>query len=188
MSEDQTQNVSAVALGKRIKLLRGDKSQEEFAKTLGISRAALANYETGRTVPNPKIRHNIEALAGVSEGYLTHGVVESFTELTSALGFGTGDLEGLTPDEWALVRITRLCPDDVINEAISLLVSSFASDEQAKRMADDTALIDLTNLISVIDGVRYYRRGMTRTVFLNTIEELLRQKGVVADRNEGRKK
>ena len=40
------------AFGEKLRLLRGERSQEKFAGFLGITRAALANYETGRTCPH----------------------------------------------------------------------------------------------------------------------------------------
>lgn len=39
-------------LGDRIKIVRGEKTQKEFAALLGVSRDVLANWETGRARPS----------------------------------------------------------------------------------------------------------------------------------------
>lgn len=41
-------------------------SQDQAAKLLGISKATLANYEKGKTMPNTKIISKIENLYGLS--------------------------------------------------------------------------------------------------------------------------
>ena len=43
---------SAVIMGKRLKLLRGEKSQDAVAKAIGISRGALSFYENGERKPD----------------------------------------------------------------------------------------------------------------------------------------
>ena len=44
-------NVDLKAVGLRIRQLRGQTSQEEFAKGLGISQAQLSKYELGQSAP-----------------------------------------------------------------------------------------------------------------------------------------
>jgi transcriptional regulator with XRE-family HTH domain len=39
------------AIGKRIKEIRGDLSQEEFARSLGASKTSIGNYESARQAP-----------------------------------------------------------------------------------------------------------------------------------------
>jgi len=46
-------------IGNRIRELRGDKSQDELAKGLGISKSALAMYERGERVPRDEIKIRI---------------------------------------------------------------------------------------------------------------------------------
>ena len=46
-----------------IRMLRGNLSQAEFAKKVGISQSAIANYELGR-FPKPEILDKIAAAAG----------------------------------------------------------------------------------------------------------------------------
>ena len=42
-------------LGKRIRMARGPKSQEDFAKTLGISKGSLGFYERDENLPNSDV-------------------------------------------------------------------------------------------------------------------------------------
>jgi transcriptional regulator with XRE-family HTH domain len=44
-------NVDLKAVGLRIRQLRGQTNQEEFAKGLGISQAQLSKYELGQSAP-----------------------------------------------------------------------------------------------------------------------------------------
>lgn len=46
-------------IGKRLRQLRGKKSQAEVANSLEISRSALAMYEQGRRVPRDEIKLKI---------------------------------------------------------------------------------------------------------------------------------
>jgi transcriptional regulator with XRE-family HTH domain len=43
--------VDLVGIGRRIRELRGQVTQEELARTLGISQAQLSKYEAGQTAP-----------------------------------------------------------------------------------------------------------------------------------------
>ena len=45
-----------VALGNRIRALRGTKKPEEVANAVGISISALSMYETGHRVPRDNIK------------------------------------------------------------------------------------------------------------------------------------
>lgn len=44
-------DVDLAGIGRRIRELRGQLTQEEFARTLGISQAQLSKYEAGQTAP-----------------------------------------------------------------------------------------------------------------------------------------
>ena len=45
----------SATLGDRLKALRGDLKQEDFAKAIAINRDSLRAYETGRSLPNAKV-------------------------------------------------------------------------------------------------------------------------------------
>lgn len=54
----------------RLKTLRGDKSQDEVAKGIGISRGALSYYESGERKPDINILYSLSKYYGVSADYL----------------------------------------------------------------------------------------------------------------------
>lgn len=86
------------SVGQRIRALRlaNNLTQEEFAAKLGVSRSAIAQWETDRA---GQVRENLERIAkvlGTSLAYLVSGE--------------TGSLQG---DELALMRLYRACsPED----------------------------------------------------------------------------
>lgn len=59
-----------ITFTERLYELRGNRSQEEFAKFLGISRPSLGSYENGNRVPNAQILKKISGKCGVSTDYL----------------------------------------------------------------------------------------------------------------------
>ncbi len=66
-------------IGKRLVLLRGDKTQEEVALALGISRARYAHWETGRAKPGSVLLNELAEYYGVTTDYLL-GRTENPTE------------------------------------------------------------------------------------------------------------
>ncbi|MFV0410805.1 MAG: helix-turn-helix transcriptional regulator [Paracoccus sp. (in: a-proteobacteria)] len=56
----------------RLRELRGKETQEDFARMIGVSRATLANYEAGRTVPRPSVCRRICRKLGIAENTLTN--------------------------------------------------------------------------------------------------------------------
>jgi len=56
--------------GKRLAYLRGDKTQEEVAKALGLSRARYAHYEQGRSEPSLELLEKMADYFDVSVDYL----------------------------------------------------------------------------------------------------------------------
>lgn len=57
-------------IGRRLRKLRGDKTQAEVANDLGISIAAVASYELGERVPRDKVKVKIARYYGVDVGAL----------------------------------------------------------------------------------------------------------------------
>ncbi|EIJ79173.1 immunity repressor protein [Bacillus methanolicus PB1] len=57
-------------IGDRLKKLRGKRSQEEIAQKIGISRARLSHYETGRSEPDSETLKKLADFYGVSTDYL----------------------------------------------------------------------------------------------------------------------
>ena len=63
-----------VKIGSRIKELRMDLglTQDEFAKKIGVSgKTIIANYESGYSTPNDKVRLKICSICNCSMDYLT---------------------------------------------------------------------------------------------------------------------
>ena len=66
-------NVDLKAVGLRIRQLRGQTSQEEFAKELGISQAQLSKYELAQTAPPLGVLITLRELRGMSVDWLLTG-------------------------------------------------------------------------------------------------------------------
>ena len=52
-------------IGRKLRKLRGTRTQEEVARELGISRAAVANYEQGERIPRDTLKKRIATYYGV---------------------------------------------------------------------------------------------------------------------------
>jgi transcriptional regulator with XRE-family HTH domain len=59
-----------VSLGQRLKRLRGKKSQDEFAKTIGISRSRYSHYELDTVEPDINTLKKIADIHNVSIDHL----------------------------------------------------------------------------------------------------------------------
>lgn len=62
--------MDAAAIGQKIRMYRGNRSTEEVAKELKISRSALSMYESGERVPKDDIKKKIAAFFGTTVGEL----------------------------------------------------------------------------------------------------------------------
>lgn len=51
--------MDAKAISKRLTQLRGEKTQEEVASSIGISKSALSMYENGSRIPRDEIKIRI---------------------------------------------------------------------------------------------------------------------------------
>ncbi|WP_296639956.1 helix-turn-helix transcriptional regulator [Roseinatronobacter sp.] len=178
MIDQQAQTVhDSKTLGKRIKLLRGTLSQEEFAKKVGISRASLANYETGRTIPSKEVIEKIEEISGRIPPAVLAGEqlkIVGIEQIAEQLGLSDDDRLNLTKDEIAVIRLARLCDQNTLRDLSSTIVQGFAQNEQSKRLAIDETLFDLALLIEVADGKRSFLSGVQKGNLYAMIEELLR--------------
>lgn len=56
--------------GEKLKQLRGQKTQDQVAKDIGISRARYSHYENERTEPDMELIHKIAAYYKVTTDYL----------------------------------------------------------------------------------------------------------------------
>lgn len=49
-------NLDAVEIGKRLRILRGDRPQKEVADALGLTCMAVSSYETGKRIPSDRVK------------------------------------------------------------------------------------------------------------------------------------
>lgn len=143
MSEDQTQIVhKSDLLGRRIKFLRGELSQHEFAKKIGISRAALANYETGRTVPNESVIRSISSALEISTNFLETGRAKEEDRLLHLFGLGRVQSDLLTPDEWSVVRGLRACNREKVLQAVQIIADGYFAAQKRGDISDPLGFAD----------------------------------------------
>lgn len=57
-------------LGKRLRGLRGEKTQEEIARLLGISRSRYSHYENERVEPDNELLKKMAEIHGVTTDFL----------------------------------------------------------------------------------------------------------------------
>ena len=62
-----------MSIGKKLKALRGSKTQKEVARDLGITKSALAMYERDERVPRDEIKMRIAAYYNEPVGSLFYG-------------------------------------------------------------------------------------------------------------------
>lgn len=60
-------------IARRIEEVRGDRSQREFAKDLGISHQLIANYEAGKHLPSFEVIQILTAKERVNLNWLATG-------------------------------------------------------------------------------------------------------------------
>lgn len=88
-------------IGERIRAIRQERqiTQEELANVVGVSRSAVAQWETGRSGQVTGNLSRIAEVLGVGVEFLMHGEgsVPAFPE-------------AVTADEIAMLRLYRECP------------------------------------------------------------------------------
>ncbi|MBF0588700.1 MAG: helix-turn-helix transcriptional regulator [Magnetococcales bacterium] len=60
-------------IGKRIKIVRGERTQVEFGELLGVGRGAITNYEAGRRLPNSAVLEKIAKAGDVTTNWILTG-------------------------------------------------------------------------------------------------------------------
>lgn len=170
-----TQEPSAKAIGKRIRALRGDETQADFAEKIGLTRAALANYETGRTVPKDIVILKIANLTGVEPSSIASTEAYSFDDLAALLGAKrqVDGLADLTPDERAFIRLLRACDEETVLTVAGYILDAVQAGRINRYALDPlTFEFDVTMLAKVrADGGRYIK-GMSRDTLRSLLEGL----------------
>lgn len=55
-----------MSVGKRLRALRGERTQEEISKELGITKSSYAMYERGERTPRDEVKVRISKYYGIS--------------------------------------------------------------------------------------------------------------------------
>lgn len=148
----------------RLRLLRGEESQDAFSRKVGLTRSALANYETGRTVPKRSVLRQICQRLGISESALIEGKAQDITDLLGSLGIydEVATLPGLTDDEKAIIRVLRICNVDVALAVASSITAGLEEKKFSTEVADSGTIVeDIARLYQIVEAKGIYQRGIT---------------------------
>lgn len=55
-----------MSVGERLRTLRGERTQEEISKELGITKSSYAMYERGERTPRDEVKVRISKYYGIS--------------------------------------------------------------------------------------------------------------------------
>ena len=145
--------------GRRLRTLRGEASQADFAAHLGLTRAALANYELGRARPPDDVIERIVNRLGIERDYLDTG--PELADLAEEFERMRGDGDKFTDDERALIRLFRvLKPEDVCSIS-QRIVHGIGNNSAAAQISDlDSLVSDLARFMLIADGKAEFVRGV----------------------------
>ena len=73
MNGEGGQRLNIDAITKRLIDARGNKSQAEVAKGVGISTSALSMYESGVRIPRDEVKEALAGYYGLTVGFLFFG-------------------------------------------------------------------------------------------------------------------
>lgn len=159
---------TSVAIGKRIRAIRGSRTQQEFADLIGVDRATLANYEIGRRTPTAETMNTISDVSGVPLAELFFGEVRtanrSFREVETILAEEMEKRPGFLPrcavsdDEIALLKMLRTFNGTALGRSFIDLIREMLG--QYRRLdADENAPViepeDLDRLLDVAGRGRF---------------------------------
>ncbi|MBJ6610599.1 MAG: helix-turn-helix transcriptional regulator [Candidatus Thiothrix moscowensis] len=72
-----------VAIGQRLREVRGDMSQIEFARRMGVTQTTITNYETGKRTPDVGFVVGLMNLFGTNPAWFISGQRESVERVSS---------------------------------------------------------------------------------------------------------
>ena len=108
--KSSAQLADARAFGRRLRELRGAKSQGELAELSGLTRSAIANYELGRSLPGQDVVAKLASALGIGpEEFRAEPTVEDWEEQFKAMG----PTDSVSDDEMAFVRLLRCAPPEL---------------------------------------------------------------------------
>jgi len=73
MSRKSFDTETLIAIGDRIRRIRGSRNQQEFADLLGVSRSVISNYEAGRRLPNGETVNKIAEIGQKTPAWVLTG-------------------------------------------------------------------------------------------------------------------
>jgi len=153
-------------IAKRLRFMRGKETQEAFAKRVGISRSALANYETGRSRPDDFILAQIVEKTGVPADYFaSYPHPSSGASFEAAIGsLVDGGLPDWSYDEATVIRMLRMCDEETVLKVLRLIKEG-ASKQEVTLMLSDVFTVneDLQRLHDLADGNRSFVKGPLAT-------------------------
>ncbi len=156
----QTRHSTNLNLTSRIRQLRGRMTQQEFSDKVGVSRSALANYETGRSAPNIAVLRDMAKAMDVPETFLTMAdelEVESDTRL---FGIIADNISDVTSDELTIVRLLRLVDDQSILRLVKLLIFELENNSGSGNIHDYLNIKDdLMTVDKIVKQAGSYDRG-----------------------------
>ena len=126
-----TQRVTKYGIARRIRFLRGESTQEEFSRRVGITRSALANYESNRSTPNDFVLGQIASRCDIPASFFDDADLTPNRDWNTASFLGRV-IEGRpdwTDDELSFVRLLRLVPADVVARIADELVEASTRNE-----------------------------------------------------------
>lgn len=120
-------------IGLRIKEIRGKRTQAEFAELLGVDRATLSNYESGRRQPNSEVLKKIAGLGGTTVPRVIFG--ETKTKFDSYIQSINESVARLASENPGFIPRWYISQDEI--DLIFAL----------RRMYDDDARLEIINHI-----------------------------------------
>jgi transcriptional regulator with XRE-family HTH domain len=102
-----------MAIGDRIKTIRGELTQFEFAKRIQVDKATVSTWETTNAYPKGDILERIHQEFKVNINWLLTGEGEPHLIKDKSVGsVRENEAPYLTGDELALIRTLRLCGEE----------------------------------------------------------------------------
>jgi transcriptional regulator with XRE-family HTH domain len=158
-----------------LRALRRERSQEEFARLVGLTRSALATYENGRTTPKPSILRQIESRTGMSEEFFLTGQVRNEFELNLAVtGRSFLNESHETSDELALIQALRCVAPSVSKAVVELRLREIGSSAEVHASLGEY----LGEVVATLDCIhreeRGFDKGQTAEEYLKAARNLFR--------------
>ena len=157
-----TRSASKNGIARRIRFLRGDDTQEEFSRKVGITRSALANYESSRSTPNEYVLAQIAARCEMPETFFEDPDLTPASDWNGAAVLGK-IVEGApdwTDDEMAIVRLLRLVPAEVVAKISDDLVEAATHNELSGVISQFASLArDVASVLAIRSRGGLFRKG-----------------------------